>query len=153
MAVIEKIRERIPRATFTTDLMVGFPGEGEAEFLESVDFARRARFLDAHIFAYSRREGTEAAEFADQVPESIKRERSERLIAVKNAVRDELLVEIVKSGEPLSCIVETLTDGYYTAHADNYVEVRFAACEKNLSGELVELTPISHENGILYCRL
>ena len=72
------------------------------------------------------REGTPAACYENQVPEATKRERSERLIAVKNEVRDALLDAIVSLGEPLSVIAEAQgDDGYYTAHSDTYVEVKF----------------------------
>jgi len=152
MRVIEDIRENIPRATFTTDLMVGFPGESDEDFLQTVDFVRRARFLDAHVFAYSRREGTPAAYYDGQISESVKRERSDMLIKIKNEVRDGVLEEIVKVGEPLSSIAETLdSDGYYTAHSDTYVEIKFSSENKNLTGEIVKLLPVSHKNGIVVC--
>ena len=124
MAVIENIRENIPGAHFTTDLMVGFPGESEENFLETVDFVRRAEFLDAHVFAYSRREGTPAAYYEGQLPEHIKKERSNRLINAKNEVRDKILDRVVKEKNALSVIAETRSkDGYYTAHSDSYIEV------------------------------
>ena len=152
MRVIEDIRENIPRATFTTDLMVGFPGESDEDFLQTVDFVRRARFLDAHVFAYSRRVGTPAAYYDGQINESVKRERSDMLIKIKNEVRDGVLEEIVKVGEPLSAIAETLdSDGYYTAHSDTYVEIKFSSENKNLTGEIVKLLPVSHKNGIVVC--
>ena len=154
MAVIENIRENISGATFTTDLMVGFPGESEEDFLDTVRFVRAARFLDAHVFAYSRREGTPAADYPEQVSESVKRERSERLIRVKNEVRDALLSEIVEKKLPLSAVVETrLDDGYYTAHSDTYVEIRFLSQCDNLGGEIVNLIPVSHKDGIVYCEM
>ena len=153
MHVIEDIRENIPRATFTTDLMVGFPGESEEDFQQTVDFVRRAGFLDAHVFAYSRREGTPAAYYDGQISESIKRERSDRLIKIKNEVRDGLLDEIVREGIPLSVIAETLdSDGCYTAHSDTYVEVKFLSENKNLAGEILRLIPVSHKNGIIACK-
>ena len=154
MSVIKKLRERIPGVTFTTDLMVGFPGESEEEFLDTVRFVREARFLDAHVFAYSRREGTEAAYFDGQIPEEIKKERSARLIKIKNEVRNELLTEILEIGKPLSAVVESIgSDGLYTAHSDSYVEIKFHAECKSLIGEIVNLTPVSQKDGILYCEL
>lgn len=152
---IERLRAAFPAACFTTDLMVGFPGESEEDFLMTVDFVHRARLLDAHVFAYSRRKGTPAAEYKDQIPESVKRERSERLIAEKNRVRDTILTELVAAGKPLSVIVETLdNDGLYTAHSDSYVEIRFAAdgC-RDLRGEMLYIAPVSHKNGIVYGKL
>lgn len=154
MSVMENIKENIKDAYFTTDLMVGFPQETEEEFLETVDFVKRARFLDAHVFAYSRREGTPAAYYGGQVPESVKRERSERLIKIKNGVRDELLSRVVCDGKPLSVIAETRgRDGYYTAHSDGYIEVRFRSDRTDLTGRMFNVLPVSAENGIVTCEI
>lgn len=149
---IERLRAAFPGANFTTDLMVGFPGESEEDFLLTVGFVRRVRLLDAHVFAYSRRDGTPAATYPDQIPEDIKHERSERLIGAKNEVRDALLSDIILLGEPLDVIVETKgEDGTYTAHSDSYVEVNFhaPAC-KNLQGERVMVAPVSHKCGVVF---
>ena len=154
MAVINNIRENIPGATFTTDLMVGFPDESEEEFSETVEFVKSAKFLDAHVFAYSRREGTPAAYYENQIPEDIKRKRSAELISVKNSVRDALLDEIIASGEQLVAIAEARgDDSYYSGHTERFVEVSFFSDNENLSGELVKLIPVSHKNGIVLCKM
>ena len=154
MRVISDIRENIPRATFTTDLMVGFPGETEENFLETVDFVKCAGFLDAHVFAYSKREGTEAAYYADQIPEDLKKARSARLVKAKNESRDRILDDVVASGEPLSVIAETAgADGIYAAHSDTYVEVNFFSNDTSLSGEMIKVIPVSHKNGIVWCEI
>lgn len=149
---IERLRSAFPTANFTTDLMVGFPGETEEDFLMTADFVRRVGLLDAHVFAYSLREGTPAASYPDQIPESTKHERSERLIGIKNEVRDAVLGRIVSLGAPLDVIVETKNDdGTYTAHSDSYVEVviKPESCD-NLQGERVKVVPVSHKCGIVY---
>lgn len=76
---IAYIREKIPGVTFTADIIVGFPGETEEMFMETVDFVKRVGFIHLHIFPYSRRPGTEAAEMEDQIPEETKNERLKRL--------------------------------------------------------------------------
>ena len=149
---IERIRKYKPDTMFTADLMVGFPGESEEDFLDTVKFVREARLLDAHVFAYSKRDGTPAAEYENQVSESVKKERSARLIAEKNAVRDEVLSSVVASGAPLSCIAETYDDGIYTAHSDSYIEVRFEG-DKGLSGDVVSIIPTAHKDGIIYGKI
>jgi threonylcarbamoyladenosine tRNA methylthiotransferase MtaB len=78
----ELVRRTIPDAGITTDLIVGFPGEGEAEFQESRDFVRSIGFSDMHIFPYSPRPGTSAAHFKDQVPEPVKKERVNEMLAL-----------------------------------------------------------------------
>ncbi len=149
---ISAIKEIFPRAEFTTDMMVGFPGEDDADFQASLDFIEKIGFLDVHVFAFSPRKGTEAEGFSGHVPESVKRERSRIMIEHKNRVRDKRLSDIVAKGEPMSVIAETLLDcGMYSAHADNFAEVRFSAKSgHDLRGEFVKVTPVSHKNGIIY---
>ena len=149
---IRYIKENIPKAEFTTDLMVGFPGESEEDFLETVSFAKEVRFIDAHVFAYSRREGTPAAYYDGQIPENVKKERSKRLIAVKNEVRDSVLDALVKGKEPLSVVLETYENGCYSAHSDSFVEVSVEGAE-GLHGEIVEVIPVSHRDGIIIGKL
>lgn len=146
---MEIIRSAFPGATFTTDLMVGFPGESEEDFAATMELVSAARFLDCHVFAYSQRPGTPAAEYAEQVPEEIKRQRSERLIAHKNSVRDSVLEEICKRGEPISCIFEAKNGRAWTAHSDTFIEVRVESDEE-LSGEMYDVIPQYAKGGIIY---
>lgn len=152
LASLERTRAAMPRVHFTTDLMVGFPGESEEEFLETLDFVRRARFLSAHVFAYSRRKNTPAATYPDQVPEKVKHERSARLIALCREIGEELLSETVRAGEPLPVIFETREGDFFTGHSDTFTEVRVRT-DRDLHGELRNVRPISHKNGILYGEL
>ncbi len=153
---VERLREAFPTANFTSDLMVGFPGESEEDFLLTTDFVRRARLLDAHVFAYSRRKNTPAASYQNQIEEAVKRERSERLIKIKNEVRDSVLDEVIGRGVSLSAVAETrLPDGSYTAHSDSYIEINFkpqGECH-TLCGEIVNVAPVCHKNGIVYGKM
>ena len=148
---IKYIKENIPGACFTTDLMVGFPKESEEDFLDTVSFVREVGFIDAHVFAYSRRAGTPAASYDGQIPENVKKERSSRLIAVKNEVRDTVLDGIVKTGDSLSVILETYDGEFYTAHSDGFAEVKVKA-EPGLSGEMFTVIPVSYEDGIILAK-
>lgn len=145
---IEALRDAFPTAMFTTDLMVGFPDESEENFLETCDFLRKVGFLDAHVFAYSRREGTPAAEYENQVPEDVKRQRSERLIAIKNEVRDRVLDTVVREGKALSCVLEVEKNGIYTGHSDSFIEVSVSA-QAGLKGCVVDVMPLSHKDGMI----
>ena len=146
---IEHIRAKMPGVMLTADLMVGFPGESEEDFLDTLAFVSEAQLLDAHVFAYSKRDGTPAAEYENQIPEQVKKERSARLMAECHRVRDSILDRVVSSGEGLSVIFETEDDGMLTGHSDSYIEVR-AGGEKSLCGSLVSVKPTHHENGIIY---
>ena len=146
---IARIREKMPDVMLTADLMVGFPGESEQDFLDTVAFVHEAGLLDAHVFAYSKREGTPAAYYDGQVDEQVKRDRSARLIAECAAVRDKILSRVVSCAKPLSCILESESGGVYSAHSDSYIEVRVRA-KKGLSGSMVSVKPVRHENGVIY---
>ena len=148
---VEYIKKNIPGAAFTTDLMVGFPGETEEDFLDTVDLVRKIGFIDAHVFAYSRRKGTPAASYGDQVDEPTKKSRSKRLIAIKNEVRDSVLDGIVADKKPLSVILETYENGEYTAHSDSFLEVIVKA-DDGLQGEMILVLPQSHQKGIVIAK-
>lgn len=86
LAILDKVREHIPDAAITTDLIVGFPGETEADFQETLDVVRAANFTGAFTFQYSIRSGTPAATMPDQIPKAVAQERFERLLAVQEEV-------------------------------------------------------------------
>ncbi len=149
---IKRLKDAFAGAQFTTDMMVGFPGETEEDFAETVSFVREARLLDVHVFAYSPREGTPAASFSEQIDEAVKRSRSRRLTEVKNEVRGSILEELVAAGEPLSVILETHDGAVYSAHSEGFVEVCVKA-PSGMQGELVRVVPVSHKDGVLYAEL
>ena len=153
---LARLREAMPRVEFTTDLMVGFPGESEEEFEETLAFVREARFLDIHVFAYSRRPNTPAATYEGQVPEDIKKRRSATLISLKNEIRDQILDTYIREERPLEVVMEKRSeDGSYSSHADSFVEVRVSVPRgtKDLRGEIVTVVPISHHNGVILAKL
>ena len=133
----------------TADLMVGFPSESEEDFLDTLRFVGEARLLDAHVFAYSKREGTPAANYVGQIPESIKRERSARLTLEVRRVRDEILDGIVASEEPLMTVLEDEQNGRFRGHSDSYIEVSCTAVGHS-RGDLVAVRPISHSDGVVF---
>ncbi len=149
---IEQIRSNIKNATFTTDIMVGFPGETEEDFLNTVSFVREARFLDAHVFAYSKRKNTPAESFSDQVPEDIKRRRSEELIRVVKEVRKDVLFGIVSSGEVLSVIFEEKRGGLWYGHSSTFAEV-VAESEANLHGVEKSVIPLRLDEDLIYGKI
>ena len=114
------------RPAITTDLIVGFPGEAEEEFARTLDFIRSCRFAEMHIFPYSIRTGTPAAEM-EQVPKSVKEERAARAAAAAEEMRRDYLAGCV--GEAYPVLYEQVYDGRWQGHAPNYVRVAAASGE------------------------
>jgi tRNA-2-methylthio-N6-dimethylallyladenosine synthase len=86
LGIISRVREAMPDAAITTDIIVGFPGETEKDFQDTLDVVREARFAGAFTFQYSKRPGTPAATMADQVPPDVVRDRYDRLVSVVEEV-------------------------------------------------------------------
>ena len=86
LGILERVRAAMPDAAITTDIIVGFPGETEADFQATLDVVREARFAGAFTFQYSKRPGTPAAELPDQVPHDVVQERYERLVTLVNEI-------------------------------------------------------------------
>ncbi len=122
-SILCNIRENFPHAMLSADIIVGFPGETETEFAETVEFCRKHRFLHLHVFPYSPRESTEAASMPDQVAGDIKNRRSELLISEGNKIRDELLAEYISvhSVEPAFINVEEIKGEYILGHTEHFV--------------------------------
>ena len=152
LASLAALRAAVPDMQFTTDLMVGFPGESDADFEDTLSFCRAARFLDVHVFAYSRRPGTVAADMDGQVAEEIKRERSARLITEKNRIRDEILADVALAGKPLSVLFETKEKDGYHGHTDSFIEV-CASADTDIRSTICSVIPERAEGGIIYGKL
>jgi tRNA-2-methylthio-N6-dimethylallyladenosine synthase len=97
IALAEKIKKAIPGSSITTDIIVGFPGETEEDFLDTIDVAKRVKFENAYMFMYSPRKGTKAAEMDGQIDQDTKKERLHRLIEVQNAISKEQSVSYIGS--------------------------------------------------------
>ncbi len=136
----ELLREVFDHPALTTDVIVGFPGETEEEFRESKAFLEKVNFYETHIFKYSRRQGTKAAEMKDQVPEPVKTERSNQLIALgkvnKKAFEDRLIgqtVEVLMEEE-----IQRDSETWQIGHTREYVKVG-RKTEENLANQLINV--------------
>ena len=139
-AVAQRLREAFgeERTSLTTDVIVGFPGETEEDFAESMDFVLRQRFLKVHVFPYSRREGTPAYDFPNQLPEQEKERRSRCMTAAVNRVRDELAKAM--QGQTAEVLLETpLSATVFTGYTKQYLPVVVTA-PGHSSGEIVTVT-------------
>ena len=127
IALVEKIRNRIPHVAITTDIIVGFPGETEADFEETLDVVRACRFDSAFSFIYSKRSGTPAAEMDDQIPDDVKHQRLNRLLDVLHEIGNDQNAWFQDQN------VEVLVEGK-SAHNPNKLSGR------TLNGKLVNFT-------------
>lgn len=121
------LRQYFDRPALTTDVIVGFPGETEEEFAQTERFLETVHFSDMHIFKYSKRRGTKAADMPNQIDPQIQSVRSEKLIALGKRMKDDFL-EACKDQEQIVLIEEeTEIDGtkYMTGHSKNYIRCAF----------------------------
>ena len=121
MESLERLRNAFPGCAITTDMIVGFPGETEEEFEKSLSFIRQCRFADMHIFPYSRRPGTPAAEMPGQLPNAVKEERSRRAIAVAQEMSETYRRSL--TGSVQAVLVEGMEGEHSVGHAMNYVKI------------------------------
>lgn len=121
MESLERLRNAFPGCAITTDMIVGFPGETEEEFEKSLSFIRQCRFADMHIFPYSRRPGTPAAEMPGQLLNAVKEERSRRAIAVAQDMSRCYHQALL--GTTQAVLVEGMEGEHSVGHAMNYVKI------------------------------
>lgn len=119
--ITERLRKTYPNVNLTTDIIVGFPGETEAEFEKTYQFLKEIKFYKMHIFKYSPRKGTKAAEMKEQVPPEIKEERSKKLIELSDKNEKEYNQKYV--GKEVEVLWEEEKNGVYKGHTKNYVLV------------------------------
>lgn len=122
LEILKKIRAVMPDAAVTTDIITGFPGETEEEFLKTREFLKKAEFSRLHVFPYSERSGTRAAKM-EQLPVHIRSERAKVLIedgkGYAHAFSEKQL------GKTLNVLAEYEKDGVYFGYSENYVRVGF----------------------------
>ncbi len=131
---VDLIRETVPDAAITTDVIVGFPGETEAEFQESYNFAKQMQFARIHVFPYSPRPETKAVAMPDQVEDKVKRERSRKMLALGRASVRNFRRKFV--GKTVMVLWEKQTCGVWSGLTDNYIRV-FTKSDKDLTNQLM----------------
>ena len=124
LRAIEGLRAAIPGIQFTADIIVGFPGETQQNFEETMRFVEQARLLSIHVFAYSKRAGSIAASMPNQVPEDIKRQRSASLIQKQSETRKQVLQDVISSSPDVNVLFETYDGTYGYGHTDSFIEVK-----------------------------
>ena len=122
LSAMALLREAMPDVQFTTDMIVGFPGESDEDFEKTLAFVKEARFLMIHVFPYSKRSGTPAATMSGQIPEETKHARAAELSRLESEIRRDLLDAMNKTTAEV--LFETFENGYATGHTPNFIEIR-----------------------------
>jgi tRNA-2-methylthio-N6-dimethylallyladenosine synthase len=140
--IVDRLRKKAPDVTISTDIIVGFPGETDEDFEQTLDIARKVRYDSAFTFIYSPREGTPAAKFTDQVPDEVCHERFDRLVDVMNEI------SLEKNFEYRDKVFEVLCEGpskngngTYSGRTDGFKLVDFTSDKtpEEITGTLVKV--------------
>lgn len=144
--LVTRIRAMFPHASITTDIMVGFAGESEEEFCESVEYLKFIGFAKSHVFAYSRRKGTVAYGLPDQISSAEKSKRSKIMMSAAAVCEENFLKSQV--GKIFPVLFETALDGFARGYTPNYTPV-IVKTENPHTGECLNVEIISAEKD--YC--
>ena len=137
LELVDRIREKMPDVSLTTDIIVGFPGETEEDFEETLDVVRKAKYDSAYTFIYSKRTGTPAAVMENQVPEDIVKARFDRLLKTVNEVSQSISSRYEQTVQEV--LVEDVDDheeGFVTGRMTTNILVHFPG-GKELIGSIV----------------
>lgn len=140
--IVERLRNTYKDVMLTTDIIVGFPGENEEEFEETYKFLKDIKFYKMHIFKYSPRKGTKAAEMKKQVNGNIKEERSKKLIELSDENEKEYNEKYI--GKEVEILFEEEKEGLYKGHTQNYI-LAYYKTDKKLENKIVRVKCIGTE--------
>ena len=140
----------MPGVTFTCDIIVGFPGETEEDFRLTMALAEEIGFLHMHIFPFSAREGTPAAEMKDQIPEATKRERARRLEALGRSLSEKIYRAAI--GSRRRVLFESRMGDSFFGHAEDMLEI-YMKTEEDLGGRIFDVRLVSYDGGRMTAEL
>ena len=146
LAEIKMLKERLPEAEVTTDIIVGFPGETEEDYLQTEALVREVDFASAFTFVYSKRQGTKAATMENQIPEDIQKDRIMRLVELVNSLTRKKSEKYVGKTVEILCEDYDEKKGLYLGR-DEFGRMGYFKSDRNVIGEFVALK-ITRANGI-----
>ena len=139
--IVNRLRNAYSDVNLTTDIIVGFPGETDKEFEETYEFLQKIKFYKMHIFKYSQRKGTKAAEMPEQISPEIKEERSKKLIQLSDNNEKDYNQKYI--GKQVQVLWEEEKNGVYKGHTKNYVLVESKETRKSNMENVLENVVIS----------
>ncbi len=149
LLLVDKLKKAIPDICLTTDIIVGFPGETEEDFLETLDVVKKCEYDSAYTFIYSKRTGTPAATFEDQVPKDVVKDRFDRLLKLVNEISSKKTKEL--EGKTVKVLVDEVNkdmEGFMSGRLDNNMVVHFKG-DKDLLGKFVNVK-LNEAKGFYY---
>jgi threonylcarbamoyladenosine tRNA methylthiotransferase MtaB len=152
LANMERLRKAMPAVRYTTDIIVGFPGENEEDFNETLEFAKKAQFLMIHVFPFSARKGTPAAKMSEQVPQEIKKHRSAELISLEKGIRNAEFDRILEQGEHHTVLFESFENGKAYGHTPDFLEVCVES-KHPLHSQVLKVKMISHNGETFFAEI
>lgn len=145
---VKRLRAAFPTLQLTTDIIVGFPGEREQDFEDTLSLIKEANFLTVHVFPYSKRKGTEACDLPCQIDEAVKKQRVDEVSRLSSSIRASILDSTVSENKRLSVLFENSKDGYFYGHTPEFIEVRVKSrCD--LHARVCAVRPISHDGNVI----
>jgi len=148
LEIVEKFRKIIPDFNFTTDIIVGLPGETDEDFTDTLEVAKKIGFGHVHAFKYSRRSGTKADAMAGQIDEKIKNKRSKILRDLSEELSEKYLLSMV--GKTQTLLTETIeNDGFIYGYGENYVRIKMKMSDGVMSNEFYSVKILKLENDVL----
>ncbi len=134
--IVKRIRNYYNDVILTTDIIVGFPQESEEEFNKTYEYLKSIKFYKMHVFKYSPRKGTKAANMSGQIDGNIKEQRSQKLIELSNKNEEEYIEKYI--GKEVEVLFEEKKNGYYQGHTNNYI-LALCKTDLNLENKLIKV--------------
>ena len=147
MKKIDKIRSIRPDISITTDVIVGFPGETEDEFNETIDTIKKINFSKLHVFPYSKRDGTKSASMPNHIDDVTKKNRTKILIDISIELENNYINKFI--GKKVIFIPEVENDGYIIGHTGNYLQIKCLGCMRDIGND-IEVTLLKNEYPYIY---
>lgn len=143
---VSMLKKYFTNPAITCDIIVGFPGETDEEFSNTIDGVKKIEFYELHVFKYSKRKWTRAAKMENQVDGNISAKRSEELISIGNELKDKYMNEYL--GKTLDVLFESYDNGYLYGYTPNYIKVKVKG-DESLWGKQVPVTLYSKEEELM----
>jgi tRNA-2-methylthio-N6-dimethylallyladenosine synthase len=151
LALIDEIKQKIPNVILTTDIIVGFPGETDQDYMDTVELLKQVRYSNAYIFMYSKRRGTPAEKMDNQVPLETKKARIHNLLKIEHEISNEIFTGLV--GTTQRVLVQDITDTDIVAKLQCGKIVKLPLDTQLSIGQFVDVNITDYKNGDLLAKI